>query len=285
MIILGVRTDLAIEFAADKQRPISGVESTCYKEKGVKVSTVEIKTEEAANTLGKPKGKYITLESENTTNLFELCGLCEIIAREVKQVLCEVLGTVLVVGIGNVTVTPDALGPKVAEGVLATRHISGELAEKIGLKGLKSVSVLSPGVLGQTGMEVKEVIEGAISAVTPSVIVLVDALAARDIKRLCNTVQISNRGICPGSGVGNSRSEISRETVGVRCVTIGVPTVVDASTLCFDLTGNESPNHEPLIVTPRDIDRLIERSSKVIAEALNIALQPEIDSEILTAVV
>ncbi len=282
---MGVRTDLAIEFAADKQRPKSGIESACYKENGVKVSTVEIKTEEAAKYIGKPKGKYITLESDGVINLFELCGLREIVAREIKQVLCETSGNVLVVGIGNITITPDALGPKVAEGVLATRHVSGELAEKIGLTGLKSVSVLSPGVLGQTGIEVKEIIKGAILSVNPSVIILVDALAARDIGRLCNTVQISDKGICPGSGVGNSRSEISVETVGVRCVTIGVPTVVDASTLCYDLTGNESPNHEQLIVTPRDIDRLIERSSKVISEALNIALQPEIDSGILMAVV
>ena len=224
---MGIRTDLAIEFAADKQRPQSGIENTCYKENGVKVSTVEIKTEEAAKNTGKPKGKYITLESDSTINLFELCGLREIVAREIKRVLCKTSGNVLVVGIGNVTVTPDALGPKVAEGVLATRHISGELAEKIGLTGLKSVSVLSPGVLGQTGIEVKEIIEAAIFSVNPSVIVLVDALAARDIGRLCNTVQISDKGICPGSGVGNSRSEISVETVGVRCVTIGVPTVVD----------------------------------------------------------
>ncbi len=283
--MLGIRTDLAIEFAADKIKGLNGIESKCYTEEDIKISTVEVKTAEASNTLGKPKGKYITLESNGSVNLFELGGLRGIIAREIKQVLGEISGNALAVGIGNITVTPDALGPKVAEGVLATRHISRQLAEKIGLSGLKSVSVLSPGVLGQTGMEAKEVIMGTISSVKPSVIILIDALAARDIGRLCNTVQISDTGICPGSGVGNRRSEISLETVGVRCVTIGVPTVVEASTLCFDLTGHESRDHDPLIVTPRDIDRLIERASKVISEALNIALQPEIDSEILMAVV
>lgn len=285
MIILGVRTDLAVEFTADKTKLEDGIASNTYTDGGIKVSTVEIKSKEASKKLGKPEGKYITLESNSSINLFEQEGLREIIARELSDILGEISGSVLTVGIGNVTITPDALGPKVADGVLATRHISSHLAEKIGLQGLRPVSVLSPGVLGQTGMEVKEVIDGAVSRVKPSVIILIDALAAREVSRLCNTVQISNTGISPGSGVGNSRSEISKETVGVRCVTVGVPTVVEASTLCFDLTGHDCRDHEPLIVTPRDIDRMIERSSKVISEAVNIALQPEIDSDILMSVV
>ena len=140
-------------------------------------------------------------------------------------------------------------------------------------------------MLGQTGMEVKEVLQGAIEKVKPSLIILVDALAAREISRLGNTVQISNTGISPGSGVGNSRNEISYKTVGVRCVTVGVPTVVEASTLCYDLTGQSGRDHEPLIVTPKDIDRIINKSGKVISSVLNAVLQPEIAEDILISVV
>lgn len=282
---MGVRTDLAVEFAADKTDNKRGIKLEKYEDGGIRVSTVRILTEQAACQLGKPIGKYITLESVGGANLFELEALNRMMAAELKSVVGEVNGTVLVVGIGNVTVTPDALGPRVAEGVLATRHISSELANRIGLVGLRSVSVLSPGVLGQTGMEVKEIVDGAIGKVSPSLLILVDALAAREISRLGNTVQISDTGISPGSGVGNSRSEISQSTVGVRCITVGVPTVVEASTLCYDLTGQSGRDHEPLIVTPRDIDRIINKASKVIAAAINSTLQPEIAEDVIVSVV
>ncbi len=282
---MGVRTDLAVEFAADKTDSKNGVEIEKYENGGIRVSTVRILTEQAAKQLGKPIGKYITLESVCGANLFELEALNHMIVEELKSVVGEVNGTALVVGIGNVTVTPDALGPRVAEGVLATRHISSELANRIGLVGLRSVSVLSPGVLGQTGMEVKEIVDGTIGKVSPSLLILVDALAAREISRLGNTVQISDTGISPGSGVGNSRSEISQSTVGVRCITVGVPTVVEASTLCYDLTGQSGRDHEPLIVTPRDIDRIINKASKVIAAAINSTLQPEIAEDVIVSVV
>ncbi len=280
-----IRTDLAIEFAADKTSQKSGVSVKKYEEGSIRVSTVNISLPEAARKLGKPVGKYVTLESTGTINLFELENLSTLLENELKSILGVIDGTALVVGIGNTTITPDALGPTVAAGVLATRHIGEDLANKIGLKGLRSVSVLSPGVLGQTGMETKEVIDGAVCKVSPSVIILIDALAAREVSRLCNTVQICDTGVSPGSGVGNSRSEISEKTVGVRCITIGVPTVVEAATLCYDLTGHSTRDHEPLIVTPRDIDRLSLRASKVISLAINKVLQPDIDPEILIDVV
>lgn len=282
---MNIRTDLATEFAADKKSSESGVSVKKQKSGKVQISTVCITTDEAAKTVGKEKGKYVTLETEKGTDIFETENLRELLTMELEAMIGEKHGCVMVVGIGNKTVTPDALGPKAAESVLATRHISGSLAEKIGLKGLRPVSVLSPGVLGQTGIEVKEMLEGAIKLTKPDAIILIDALAAREVSRLGSTVQISNVGISPGSGVGNSRSEISKRTVGVDCFTIGVPTVVDAYTLCSDLTGKGSPEHEPMIVTPRDIDRLIDRSSKVIADALNIVLQPSIDSDIILSVV
>lgn len=282
---MNVRTDLAVEFAADKVNNKSGISVEKYEEKNIRVSTVKISNHSAAAVLNKPIGKYITLESACGINLFELEDIDDILEKELKSVIGDIEGTALVVGIGNTTITPDALGPNTASGILATRHISSELAQKIGLKGLRPVSVLSPGVLGQTGMEVKEIIDGTVGKVSPSVIIIIDALAAREVSRLGNTVQISDSGISPGSGVGNSRDEISRSTVGVRCISIGVPTVVEAATLCYDLTGHSTRDHEPLIVTPRDIDRLTHRASKVISTALNRVLQPEIDPEVLIGIV
>ena len=249
------------------------------------MSEVAISTKEAEEMLGKPCGTYITLETAKGIDIFETEELRDLLVSELKKLLGEKNSDVMVVGIGNKTVTPDALGPKVAEDVLATRHISRELAEKIGLKGLRPVCILSPGVLGQTGIEAKEIIDGAVERTRPSAVILVDALAAREVSRLGSTVQISNTGISPGSGVGNARSEISKKTIGVDCFTIGVPTVVDAYTLCSDLTGRGDPEHEPMVVTPRDIDRLIEKSAKVISSALNIVLQPEIESDIILSVV
>ena len=185
------------------------------------MSEVAISTKEAEEMLGKPCGTYITLETAKGIDIFETEELRDLLVSELKKLLGEKNSNVMVVGIGNKTVTPDALGPKVAEDVLATRHISRELAEKIGLKGLRPVCILSPGVLGQTGIEAKEIIDGAVERTRPSAVILVDALAAREVSRLGSTVQISNTGISPGSGVGNARSEISKKTIGVDCFTIG----------------------------------------------------------------
>lgn len=280
-----VRTDLAVEFMADKTEDADGVAVHKYKVDSILVTNVEILTEDAAKKIGRPMGKYVTLETDSKINIFELDELRELMIAEVRGLVGRIKGSILVVGIGNTTVTPDALGPKTARGVLATRHISSDLAEKIGLSGIKSVSVLSPGVLGQTGMEVKEIIEGAIERIKPQTVILIDALAAREVSRLGSTVQLSNTGIVPGSGVGNSRAELSESTLGVKCVTIGVPMVVDASTLCYDLTGVSSKEHDTLIVTPRDIDRIIEKSSQTISYVLNFALQPDTDVELLLSCV
>lgn len=282
---MGIRTDLAVEFAADKINMDNGIKIKTYIHGFVKVTKVDILTEKAANIIGKPIGKYITFETERKINIFDTDDLFEIIADELNKLILKISGAVLVVGIGNITVTPDALGPKAAEHIMATRHISKDFAVRYGLNGLRSVSVISPGVLGQTGIEVKEIIEGTIERIRPELIILIDALAAREVSRLGNTVQLSNTGISPGSGVGNERTELSENTLGVRCVSIGVPTVVDASTLCYDLSGTENAEHDSFIVTPRDIDRIIEKSSKTIANSINITLQPSIDREFLTSYV
>ena len=282
---MGVRTDIAVEFMADKTRSDDSVAVHKYEVDGIEVTNVEILSENAAKEIGKPQGRYVTLETNKGVNIFELPMLRELLIADIRGLIGRIDGSVLVVGVGNKTVTPDALGPKAAEGVMATRHIPKSLAEKLGLKGLKSVSVICPGVLGQTGMEAKEIIEGAVERLHPDAIIIVDALAAREVARLGRTVQLSNTGIAPGSGVGNSRTELSEKTLGVKCVTVGVPTVVDASTLCYDLIGENRREHESMIVTPRDIDRMIEKSGQVIAYSLNIALQPDVDAETLISCV
>ncbi len=282
---MSVRTDMAVEFAADKTTKKLNVAVKKYNVDSIRVSNVEILDEDAAKAIGKPVGKYVTLESESGINIFELEKIRELIIAELRGLIGRYNSNVLVVGVGNKTVTPDALGPTAAESVMATRHISKSLACELGLKGLNTVSVLAPGVIGQTGIEVKEIIEGAIERTNPEVIIIIDALAAREIGRLGRTVQLSNTGLAPGSGVGNSRTELTEKTLGVKCVTVGVPTVIDAATLSFDLTGKSKQEHEPLIVTPRDIDRLIEKSSRIISEAINIAIQPEVDPEILISCV
>lgn len=282
---MSVRTDIAVELINDGAEDFSGVTSKEYTVDEFKVTDVEILTTAAAERIGKPEGKYITVESSECFDISHGDRLTELLADEMKALLSDDDGNILVVGVGNLTVTPDALGPKAAAGVLATRHIDKELAGKIGLDGLRSVSVLSPGVLGQTGIELFEIVESAVKKINAGTVVLIDALAAREISRLGKTVQLSNTGIIPGSGVGNSRLELSRSTLGVECMTIGVPTVVDAVTLCYDMTGVACKNHEPFIVTQRDIDKIIEKSAKMISDALNIALQPQIDKELLMSCV
>lgn len=278
---MSIRTDIAVEFLDEEAEEKSGVSSVEFSENGVKVTEVRIKTKAAAERIGKPQGMYITFETESCFDVSYSDELTELLAEKFRGVIGHERNSALIVGIGNAEVTPDALGPKAASGVIATRHIESELADSIGLKGLRSVSVLSPGVLGQTGLEISEIIKGVVSKINVDLIILIDALAARDISRLGKTVQISNTGVIPGSGVGNSRIELSRETLGVDCVTVGVPTVVDAATLCHQLTGVGCPENEPFIVTQRDIDMIIKNAADIISKALNFALQPDIDRKLL----
>ncbi len=278
---MAIRTDIAVEFMADKTHKDNDVAVKKFEVEGIDVTNVEILSDSAAKEIGKPKGKYVTLESVNGVNIFDLPKLSELLTAEIKGLIRREHGTALVVGVGNKTVTPDALGPKSAERVMATRHISKELSKSLGLDGLRPVSVICPGVLGQTGMETKEILEGAIERLKPEVIIIVDALAAREVSRLGRTVQLSNTGLAPGSGVGNTRTELTEKTLGVKCITVGIPTVVDASTFGYDLTGRQDSRHEPLIVTTRDIDRMIEKSGQIIASSINFALQPDIDPELL----
>ena len=176
--------------------------------------------------------------------------------------------------------TPDALGPQVAQHILVTRHLTEELARSLGMGSLRKTAALIPGVLGQTGVESGELTAALVNFIQPSAVIVVDALAAQDYGRLGRTIQISDSGIAPGSGVQNSRKELSRRTLGIPVLSIGVPTVIDAATLAAQLTGSSCEQaHQTAMVTPREIDRLIGHSAKFIALAINKALYPELSLE------
>ncbi len=278
-----IRTDLAIESEIGQE--VQGIEKEELQKGKLKVTRICIKEKEAAKLIGKPMGEYITIEGGRLTEPVEsVTEEIEVIKEEIAKLLPEE-GEIMVTGLGNTDITPDALGPESIRHILATRHIQGEFARSAGLENLRSVSAIAPGVLGQTGIEVSELLNGVVEHMHPSAVIVIDALAAREASRLGSTVQISNTGICPGSGVGNHRKEISEKTIGVPVIAIGIPTVVDAWTLVHDLTGGTELQGEGMIVTPREIDLLIERASRIIGMAVNGALQPEYHLETLWALV
>ncbi len=275
---MNCRTDLAVEAVADSG--IMGeqdVRHTTERGDGMVLTRTEIRSAQAAQVMGKPCGKYITISlpslSDDETQLTTVAAA---VARELASMLPST-GTVLVVGLGNRAVTPDTLGPMAADMVLATRHIRGEFARAAGLSDLRPTAVLTPGVLGQTGTESSEIVRGVCREVQPVAVLVVDALAARGVDRLGCTVQLCDTGIAPGAGVGNNRTPLNEETLGVPVIGMGVPTVVDAFALVREYLREEAlpPSQPPMMVTPREIDLVISRAARLIALAINGALQPQ----------
>ena len=281
-----LRTDLAVEAREIAGENVSGVEYKTYSENGLEISRLTVKNQKAKQSLGKEIGTYITIELPSLTDNFtETDERLVTIGQEIRRLL-PVHGLMLVVGLGNMEITPDSLGPKTSSRVLATRHITGEIARATGLDKLRPVAVMQTGVTGQTGIETGEYILSVVKRIKPNAVVAIDALASRRLERLGCTLQISDTGISPGAGVGNHRAKINKETIGVPVVAIGVPTVVDAQTLASDLLGKNlsgkesrevTPNGRQMVVIPREIDLLTERASRLIAFALNGALQNEFD--------
>ena len=280
-----IRTDLALE-AAEKAPDMprlteQDVEKTQLMEGEATVTRIHIQSGAGSEALGRAPGRYITVEvpplSDNDDKLVEYARL---IGRELAALLPE-RGTVLVTGLGNESITPDALGPRASRMVLATRHIQGEFARSSGLDDLRATAVLAPGVLGQTGVESGEIVGGLCEVVHPAAVIAIDALASRSVARLGCTVQLCDTGIAPGSGVGNNRKELTEQLLGIPVIGLGVPTVVDARTLAAELTGREdaaeqvAPRGAQMMVTPREIDLIISRASRLVAMAVNAALQPD----------
>ena len=279
VIKLNIRTDLALERAEISEKSINGVLFDEEKIEDITVSRLEIQNETGAENLKKPIGKYITLSLPRFTKSGGLdIRAVNLLAREIRRLLPSKTGSVLVAGLGNTAITPDSLGPEVAERIIATRHISKEMRTQLGLGKLMPVSVLTPGVLGQTGIETGEILLGTVERIRPSAVIVIDALAARSLERLGSTVQLSDTGICPGSGVGNARMEISRSTLGVPVISVGVPTVVDINTLLYDV-GAEKSREVDMIVTPKEVDMMIDRAAELIAVGINSSLQSGLSIE------
>ena len=240
-----IHTDLAIEAAGLKNIPpgksAEGIETTEYKKDYVSVTQVRVISGKGEELTGKPVGNYVTLEvpglRDSISDAFDQAE--QILTHELKKILkLKPEQTVLVVGLGNRFVTPDALGPKVVDKLLVTRHLYGVLPDEI-TGNMNSLCAVAPGVLGITGIETGEIVAGITRLIKPSAVIVIDALASRCLSRLGCTIQMSDTGICPGSGVGNKRAEISKKTIGVPVISVGIPTVVDAVTLAQDLTGHE----------------------------------------------
>lgn len=284
---MAIRTDLAMEAreltqSTEKTTSLPGVKAQSKKKKGVQITRVEIISEQGEEALGKPQGQYLTLEFEAVRRR-ERESVAEA-ARVLADQLQSLTGlssekSVLIACLGNPAVTPDAVGPLVARQLLVTRHLVRQLPEHFG--ALRQVSVMEPGVLGTTGVESAELIAAAVQRVQPDVVIAVDALASRALERLFTTVQLSDAGITPGSGVGNSRQALSRNTLGVPVYALGVPTVVDASTLVQELTGQPADQVRGMIVTGKDVDAQLQEVSKLVAMGLNLFLHETLsESEI-----
>ncbi len=279
------RTDLAVEKSeVFGQSPPEGVRCTTESVQDLKITRIEVQSAAGAQALGKPQGRYITVEVPPFRRSADIPDeTVETLARELRRLLPPE-GTVLVAGLGNADITPDALGPKFSSLVLATRHIEPEFAAAAGLGKLRPVVSLVPGVLGKTGMETGELLRGAVERVHPAAVITVDALAARRLARLGCTVQMTDTGVTPGSGVGNARAELSTASLGVPVIAVGVPTVVDAATLVHDLS--QEPPDSPLaregadmMITPREIDLVIERAARLLSLTVNKALQPHLSPQ------
>ena len=281
-IFMNFRTDLALEAHKSCGHHVDGAEEKIFKKGCLTINRLTIRTKAAAEYIGKPMGTYITAQGLPLTNHFwEMREHIEILAEEINMLLPK-KGTVMIAGIGNNCITPDALGPESAAAVIATRHIGGEIARLTGLDRMRPTAVISPGVLGQTGIETGEIMLSLVERIRPSAVIAIDALASRSISHLGKTIQISDTGISPGSGIGNRRFCLTEKTLGIPVIAVGIPTVVDALTLANDFSGGKNTTPLPkdsknMIVTPKEIDLLISRASKLIGMTINCALQRDYD--------
>lgn len=292
---MGLYTDLAVE-ARELNPEVQGVTEEKSSVEGIEVTRITVTSDEAAEKLNKKRGRYVTLDApgltERNLELFEEASnrLADELAKMLEGITDDAV--IAVVGLGNRKVTPDALGPRTAERVFVTRHVVQYLPEAFEFS-VRSVASIAPGVLGTTGVETLELVKGLVERVSPDIIIAVDSLASRRAARISTTIQLSDAGIDPGSGVGNLRAGLNRETLGVPVIAIGVPLVVFASTITQDaismmaeetgLHGDEDKLKElaekvveermdGLIVTPKDIDTIVEDMSGIIAKGINLAL-------------
>ena len=290
------RTDLALEAreiwqaGAKKADRLRGVESVQTTREGYPVTTVRITDREGQQALGKPIGTYITLELPGLKRREEdaFSRAVRALAAELRAILPRNdRGDVLVVGLGNRAITPDNVGPAAVGYTLVTRHLVAQIPEHFG--HFRPVAALAAGVLASTGVESSELVRSVVDRICPACVIAIDALASRSLNRICSTIQLTDTGISPGSGVGNHRAALDRETLGVPVIALGVPTVVDVATLCADVLAEAGRGElEPetlrgvgggLMVTPRDIDQSVADLAKVIGYGVSLALQEGLSVE------
>ncbi|AFK87072.1 MULTISPECIES: GPR endopeptidase [Thermoanaerobacterium] len=313
--MFNIRTDLAVEaremYKGGHAGEIPGVLVDESQDDNIKIVKVTILDDDGAKTMGKPIGDYITIEAPDLR--YRDIELEDKVAQKLADVIKKISNVnvnmkVLVIGLGNWNVTPDALGPKTIENIVVTRHLK-ELAPLQFGENICAVSAMAPGVLGITGIETAEIVKSVVDKIKPDLVITIDALASRRVERLATTIQVSNTGISPGSGIGNKRSAINMESLGVPVIAIGVPTVVDAATIANDAiehlesalknnveSGSPLYNvlknmndedkyalirevlspEENLIVTPKEIDLLIKNISSILSRGINLALQPNL---------
>ncbi len=311
--MLNFRTDLASERRDIYQKvqgaegELNGIESQKEQiNEKLSVERVKITNEEGEKAIGKPKGIYTTIDIKNLkiAQEEEINKASEVLAKELGDIISmhiDKQGEILVVGLGNESVTPDALGPKTINEIEVTRHFINYMPQYV-KEGTRMVSAISPGVLGTTGIETVEILKGVVQNINPKLVIVIDALASRSIERISSTIQISDTGIVPGAGVGNTRKEISQETLGVPVIAIGIPTVVELATLVSEgidifierlqekAESNEYLNRLQqndkyeevkealnvgeynMIVTPKEIDGLIENMKEIVAQGINLAM-------------
>ncbi len=316
---MSIRTDLAVEakeiYEEENNEEIQGVDVSTNNVGEIKITNVKILTSQGEDLMKKPIGTYITIDMPKYTHYDTgiMTNVSKVLAEELSKLIkLETSTTVLVVGLGNWKVTPDALGPKVVSKLMITRHLKELIPDSID-EGIRPVCSIAPGVLGITGMETWEIVKGIVDKIKPNLLICIDALASRKLDRVNSTIQIGTTGISPGSGVGNKRMEISEKTLGIPVIAIGVPTVVDAATIANDtidmvldemiknaesgkqfydmlksidknekqkmIEGILQPYVGELMVTPKEVDVVIDSVSKVVANGINISLQPELSKE------
>lgn len=308
--MFGIRTDLALEAheiycgSLRDKKSIDGVSVENADFGGVKLTKIAVLNKNGEKALGRPIGTYVTLESKNIMySMADYEKACDVLAAQIRSLGgVNDYSVILTVGLGNEKITPDSLGPEVVSKLVITRHMKRYIPQYVE-EGMRSVCAIAPGVLGTTGIETLEIIKGTAERVKPDLIIAVDALAARSLDRISTTIQISDTGISPGAGVGNKRMGLNRETLGVKVIAVGVPTVVDAATVASDsidialknthlgsaALDNISTEHRHtlikeslsadignLVVTPNNIDEIIEKISKTVANGINLALHKDL---------
>lgn len=316
-----VRTDLAIEAREMAQEGQNGrgepdgVQVETSHTENYDLTRVHILTEQGSQIMGKPMGSYITLEAQKLkeNDPESHCAIVAVLSKELQQLAKpKKQGTVLVVGLGNWNITPDALGPKVVSRILVTRHLRETLPDTLA-QTVRPVAAVSPGVMGITGIETGEIVKGIVEKMHPDLVIAIDALAARKTSRINAAIQLSDTGLAPGAGVGNKRKMLSKETLGVPVIAIGVPTVVDAATLVNDtmdrmltemrnqaekrspfyqmlmdmesedkyrlITELLTPAAENMFVTPKEVDAVVDRLADIIAKSVNMAMQQALTEE------